>query len=173
VQEGPFPLARPRPVGSATSVDALLAQIRHEETPWLEKRRLVKQTYRAIYQARQMEIAEALRVKEAQTHANANAALAAIRVEEERTRLEIRNTYLQILTDIGVRVELEQLRLITDVGEKLTIHKKGLADRDLDDAYKQMIVSMADKSFQRLFHTLDELTDDLFTKAKDRGLGHS
>ena len=147
------------PVGSAPSVDALLACIRQEETPWLEKRRLLKQTYRAIYQAREVQLAEALRVQQAPSHANATIA-------------EIQDTYLRILAEIGLPIETAQQRLIADLGERLTTVTNGLAEQDIDNAFKQRIREMANRAFLRLFTALDELTDDLFTRARGLASDH-
>jgi hypothetical protein len=121
-----------------------------------------------IQEARREQYEKALEIDKHRLNALKEASIKRIDVEKDTLIFQIRAEYIRILNQLGVHVEEQQLNFMADFGEKITVFKRKLAQRDIAPAQKKKIKEMADHSFDRLFEKLNALTLSLVDSAAEK-----
>ncbi len=139
--------------------------LQRSDLPMSARWALAKQYNQAMRTWFQDQIDKSLSVAEAGTRAAANAKIKEISQYLTQFTLELRSRYLTTMRSLGMRVEEEQIEFAISAGEKLSAALKRVEASNLTPAYKDRLVDMIDRTFDRMIDGLDNLTEDLLKTA--------
>lgn len=134
----------------------------------LHRRKLVKQTFRMIFDQRQELIRVALEVEKRKLKDLQLIAERRITVETESISLQIREEYIRTMRSLGLRVELAQLEFLTDFADALKSFRQRLLKRHLDPSEKKYILKISKDAFFRVAEKLGDLTNRMIDETNKR-----
>lgn len=126
-----------------------------------QRRQLNKQAFQNKFEGLREQFRASLEVDRYRLTAQVELVKTKIDVEKDSIALTIRETYLNALATIGMRVEMAQLEFITEFGVKLKSFRERLKLQDVDADEKDRIMRMSVDSFDRVYRRLMDLTDRL------------
>lgn len=130
-----------------------------------QKRKLIKQYFRNLFEARKQQYEEALEVDKHRLRAMKEASMKRIDVEKDTIIFQIRGEYVDTLRQMGAEIEERQLNFMMEFGERITGLQRKLSKRDIAPAYKKKIEEMIDSAFDRFAEKLVALAEDLTENA--------
>ena len=133
--------------------------------PYIERRKLLKIKVKGMCVLLKDGLDSKIRVEQGRLAKSESVALTAISAYGDRLIYQIRNEFTKTLRKWGLRVNIEQLRLLTDFGEQLTQFKSELNTRGLDPKYKKYILKAADGAFDSVSEQLGNLAGRIFDAA--------
>jgi len=129
------------------------------------KRRLLRQTYRMIFEQRQELFRVALQVDKRRLADLELIANRRLTTETESLTLQIREEFIKTMRCLGLKVEMAQLEFLTEFAERLRSFRQRLAKKDLDAGEKRLIFKLSKEAFLRVADRLGELTSQLIESA--------
>jgi hypothetical protein len=139
--------------------EALQKVVEADNLNAFQKRQLIKQLFRTTFEMRQQEFLAALEVGKYRVAAQVSLVKNKIDVEKDTIAFGIREEFLEILAELGMRVETRQLEFMTEFGVKLKSFRRRLEAQDIDDDEKDRILKMSRNAFDRVYDRLMQLTD--------------
>jgi len=149
--------------------DSIQRVVQNEENlSAIVKRKLLKQTYRMIFEQRQEQFRVALEVDRRRLSDLRLIAERRMTAETESITLQIREEFIRTMRSLGLKVELAQLEFLADFAERLRSFRQKLAKRDLDASERQMIYKLSKEAFLRVAERLGELTAEIIESANKK-----
>lgn len=130
--------------------------------PYSQRRKLLKIEITGRCQLLKNEMDAKIRVEQGRLAKSEAVALAAISAYGDKLIYQIRDEFTKTLRKWGLRVNVEQLRLLADFGEQLTGFKAELRTRGLEEKYKRYILKSADGAFEMVAGQLGSLAGRMF-----------
>jgi len=90
----------------------------------------------------------------------------AIAVQTENMTNLIRQEYIRAVAPLTKEIEIEQLEMLYDFGEKIQIYQDKLQSCKLKPKFKKELIKISDESFDRVKEKLTQLTLDALAKAE-------
>jgi hypothetical protein len=132
---------------------------------YVDRRKLIKIEVQARCQLLKDSLDTKIRIEQSRLRKNEDVALAAISAYGDRLIYQIRDDFTKTLKRWGLRVNVDQLRLLTDFGEQLTTFKQELKGRKLEPKYRKVIVKSVDAAFEHVTEQLGNLAQGIFGAA--------
>jgi hypothetical protein len=152
---------RSAPMPQTKTIDAIRSAIQRDDLPWSDRRRLLKQEIRAIYNMRNTEIVAAEGEHESRVQATLSITKLQIDNDHHKLTILLRDQIIDFYAEIGKKVTMKQLEFVATFDEELEVFRGTLDERKMSDRGRKRVTRMIDDSFDRLVGHLERLARGL------------
>jgi hypothetical protein len=126
----------------------------NEALPYRHKRQLIQAEVSALLKARKNEMDARLKIQELKLNADVAAAARAIDIYRNTVITRMDDEFNKFVGKLGIKVTMNKLNLLTELGDKLTVFRRGLVSSKIDKVFVDKILKQVDLAFDNMIDQL-------------------